>query len=185
MNGEALLVLGMSPLAIALAIVLATFVLEDAAIIGAALLAASGMISVPLAFSALTLGIFVGDLGLYGLGRAARTHAWSRNRIGEHRIAQGRDWLGQRLVLSLLAARFIPGSRLPTYAASGFLAVPFSRFALVTGGAGIVWTGLVFGVTLMLGAPVLMALGPWKWLAGAVLLVTLIAIPRLLRSQDV
>src|SRR6478735_7696288 len=47
----------------------ATFISEDAACIGAGALAASGEISIGLAISACFLGILVGDLGLYAIGR--------------------------------------------------------------------------------------------------------------------
>ena len=184
MISDAFFALGMSPLAIALGIVAVTFVLEDAATIGAALLATTGAISTPLALAALVTGIFAGDLGLYGLGRAARTQAWARAHIGEARIAQGRRWLDQRLVPALVAARFIPGSRLPTYAASGFLAVPFARFAAITAGAGVVWSGAVFAIVMAFGAMAFAALGPWKWLLGAALVGALFALPRLVRSRD-
>lgn len=185
MIGEGLFALGTNPLAIAAAIVAATFVLEDAATVGAALLSATGAISMPLAIGALVFGIFAGDLGLYGLGRAARTQAWARTRIGEARIAQGRRWLDNRLVAALLAARFIPGTRLPTYAASGFLGVSFARFAAVTAGAGAVWTGVIFAVVMSFGAATLAALGPWKWLIGAALVGILLFLPRIMRQTDV
>ncbi|MEY4918160.1 MAG: hypothetical protein RL616_2073, partial [Verrucomicrobiota bacterium] len=43
---------------------LATFVLEDAAAVGAGLLLAAGEISWPAAFAACFLGIWLGDVGL-------------------------------------------------------------------------------------------------------------------------
>ena len=46
-----------------------TFVSEDAACILAGTLVASGAASFPLTLSACGLGIFVGDVGLYWLGR--------------------------------------------------------------------------------------------------------------------
>jgi len=185
MIADAWFAFGMNPLAIALAIVAATFVLEDAATVGAALLSATGAISLPLALGALVMGIFAGDLGLYGLGRAARSQAWARARIGDARIAQGRRWLNNRLFAALLAARFIPGTRLPTYAASGFLGVPFARFAAITAGAGVLWSGAIFAIVMALGAMALEMLGPWKWAIGAVLIVALLAAPRFVRRADV
>ena len=185
MTSDILLALGTNSWAIALAIILATFVLEDAASVGAALLAASGAISPTLAIGALVVGIFAGDLGLYGLGRAARTHSWARARVGEERIARGQRFLQQRLVPALLVARFIPGSRLPTYVASGFLAVPFPRFAAVTAGASVLWIGLVFAIAMLFGAAALDFLGTWKWVIGAALLVALIYAPRLMESDNV
>jgi len=185
MTGDILLALGANPYAIALAIILATFVLEDAASVGAALLSASGAISAPLAILALAFGIITGDLGLYALGRAARTQGWVRDRIGEARITRGRRWLGHRLVPALLAARFVPGTRLPTYAASGFLAVPFGRFAAVTAGASLLWIGVVFSVASLFGAMAFEVLGAWKWGIAAALLIALVLAPRLLEHKDV
>ena len=78
--GTLLLGLGSNPWAIAAAIVLATFVLEDVATVAAALLAADNMITPSLALAALFTGIFIGDCLLYGLGAAARTRAWPGSR---------------------------------------------------------------------------------------------------------
>ena len=60
--------LGSDPFALGIAILLATFVLEDAATAGAALMAADGIVPVSVAIIALFVGITLGDLGLYGLG---------------------------------------------------------------------------------------------------------------------
>jgi len=182
---ETLLQLGSHPLAIATAIILMTFILEDAASIGAALLATAGAISAPLAMIALVVGIFVGDLGLYGLGYAARSQRWARAHVSDKHIERGRQWLNRRLLTTLIVARFIPGARLPTYAASGYLRVPFVRFALITAGAGIVWTLAVFAVAMSVGSDTLIELGAWKWLIGAALLLLFLAAPRVLEQNDV
>src|SRR5882757_8890426 len=50
---------------------LATFVLEDAAAIGAGLFLADGQLSWTAAFTACFLGIWLGDAGLYALARFA------------------------------------------------------------------------------------------------------------------
>jgi len=173
----ALLALGSNPWAIALAIVLATFVLEDVATITAAFLAATGEITPLIALGALFVGIFAGDLGLYGLGAAARTRAWARNLIGETRMAKGRTWLKRRYVTALIGARFMPGFRLPTYAASGFLKLPFWPFASVTAGAGMVWTTLIFGLVFFFGVMIVENLGVWRWALGAVLVAFILAGP--------
>ena len=177
--------LGTNPFALAAAIILTTFVLEDAASIGAALLAAAGVIPVPLAMTALAIGIFVGDLGLYALGYAARSQRWARDRIGDERIDRGRLWLSKRLFTALIVARFIPGTRLPAYAASGYLRVPFARFVTITAGASVVWMLVVFAVVMSIGADALIAFGPWKWLIGVALLLILITVSRLMEQIDV
>ena len=184
-TNTALLILGSNPWAIAVAIVLATFVLEDAAIVAAALLAASNTIPAPLALSALTFGIFAGDLGLYGVGAAARRHGWARRHVGEARMARGQLWLERRRVPALIGARFVPGFRLPTYAASGFLRVPFLTFAATTAGASVVWTAFVFTLVTMFGMAVLEVLGPWSWPVGGAILVLAYFAPRFFQSRSV
>src|SRR5690242_11016632 len=56
------------PLLQAIAIIVGTFVLEDAATVIAAMQADDGKLSWLLALVALYVGIILGDLGLYGLG---------------------------------------------------------------------------------------------------------------------
>jgi membrane protein DedA with SNARE-associated domain len=181
---EALLMLGSSPVAIAVAIVLTTLVLEDAATIAAALLAASGIIDAPLAVAALCVGIFAGDVGLYGLGAAARSQEWARRRVGEAQIEKGRAWLSGRLAAALITARFIPGLRLPAYSASGFLGIPFRAFITITALASLVWTTFAFSLVYTFGANAIMALGPWMWAAGLALVIAVAAGPAFARHLD-
>jgi membrane protein DedA with SNARE-associated domain len=178
---DTLIVLGSSPIALAAAIILTSFILEDAATVAAALLAASGAIAPPLAFAAVFAGIFLGDLGLYGLGAAARTQEWARRRIGAARVERGRLWLEGRLAPALIGARFVPGLRLPAYGASGFLGVPFVAFAAITSGASLVWSALAFGLVYAFGAMALDGLGLWKWAAAALLIGAVIFGPAIAR----
>jgi membrane protein DedA with SNARE-associated domain len=175
--GTFLLALGTSPWTIALAIIAATFVLEDVATIAAALLAADGMITPFAALAALVTGIFAGDLGLYGLGATARTREWARRMIGERRMAKGRGWLKRRYIPALIGARFMPGFRLPTYTASGFLGLPFGPFAGVAAGAGLLWTSLVFSLVFFFGLMIVENLGAWRWAIAAALLAVILLGP--------
>lgn len=180
MNGDvvaALLSLGSSPWMIAIAIILATFVLEDVATIAAAFLAATGEVPPMVALTALFVGIFAGDLALYGLGAVARTRAWARRLIGERRMAKGRSWLKRRYISALIGARFMPGFRLPTYTASGFLGLPFWPFAGVAAGAGMIWTSVVFSLVFFFGIMMVEHLGVWRWALAAALLVLVLAGP--------
>ncbi len=175
--GTLLLALGSNPWAIAVAIVLATFVLEDVATVAAALLAADHMITPSLALAALVTGIFVGDCLLYGLGAAARTRDWPKHFIGEERMAKGRAWLKRRYVPALIGARFMPGLRLPTYTSSGFLSLPFVPFALVAAAAGIVWTTLLFSLVFFFGVTTGEHLGAWRWSIAAIFAILIFAAP--------
>ena len=177
-----LLALGTAPAMVALAVFLATFVLEDVATASAALLAAEGVLPPSLALTALFAGIFLGDLALFGLGHLARSSQRAQDMIGTERLNRGRDWLQKRYITALIAARFVPGMRLPTFAASGFLRLSFRTFLLVTLLAAFVWTTLAFTLVFMFGIAAANALGPWRWLAAALLVLVVLAGPHLLRQ---
>lgn len=180
-TGTLLLALGSNPWAIAAAIVLATFILEDVATVAAALLAADNTITPSLALAALITGIFVGDCLLYGLGAAARTQRWAKRFIGDERMAKGRAWLKRRYVPALIGARFMPGLRLPTYTSSGFLNLPFAPFALVAAAAGIVWTTLLFTLVFVFGVMTVEHLGVWRWSIAAIFAILILVAPYIIQ----
>lgn len=172
-----------NPVAVFAAIVVATFILEDAATVGAGLLAAEGLIHPGLGLGALYVGIMGGDLGLYGVGYAAAGRPWLRERIGMETLEKGRRWLDRRLILTLFGARSVPGLRLPTYTASGFVRVPFFRFALIAIVAASVWTTVFFGLVYVFGQAAAETLGAWSWVVGVVLLGLAIIVPRLVSRR--
>ncbi len=164
--------LGASPLLVAMSILVSTFFLEDAAIGYAALLATGGLIAPELAFSTLFAGIYVGDLGLYVLGFAGRRFPRVRSMLANRTVAHVGEWLEKRALAALILARLLPGSRLPVYAVSGFMKVPFARFAAITGAATLTWTAVIFSAVYRFGLRATMLLGEFKY-AGAVLAIAL------------
>ncbi|HET9018494.1 MAG TPA: VTT domain-containing protein [Acetobacteraceae bacterium] len=147
-------------------IILGTFVLEDAATVLAAMHAQSGGIAIPVALCSLYAGIVLGDLGLYGLGALSAKIPWLARLVTQRRMRQGRDWLDGRVFQVVFVSRFIPGARLPTYTACGFLGADWRRFALAAVVATLIWTSLLFGVSLKVGALLMQYLGAWRWLGG-------------------
>src|SRR5262245_36842675 len=121
----------------AVSLFLATFVLEDAAAIGAGLLIAAGLISWPAAFISCFFGIWAGDAGLYALARCGGRRWFERSRFERYsdRVVQSEAWFAKRGTSILIFSRMLPGARLPTYLAAGFLRLPLNRFLLVTGAA--------------------------------------------------
>ncbi len=151
----------------ALAVIGATFILEDATTVGTALAVQAGQIDVTVALISLYIGIALGDLGLFGLGRAAAAIPWLQRFIPPQRQDRGREWLEQHLFKTVFAARFTPGARLPAYTACGFLRTSFRHFALAVIGATLIWTSLLFGISLRIGAFIMRYPGFWRW-AGAI-----------------
>ncbi len=97
------------------AIILATFILEDAAIVAAAMQVEDGVLPVWLALVSLYSGILLGDLGLYGLGRLSAYVPWVARQLPLHRQEAIRAWISGRIFKVVLVSRFLAGLRLPTY----------------------------------------------------------------------
>jgi membrane protein DedA with SNARE-associated domain len=167
-----------------LVIVLATFVSEDLTCIAAGLAAASGHLHPAASIGAAALGIWLGDLGLYGLGRwlgrAALEKAPLAWCLTPSAVRQAEHWFQARGAYLLWLVRFVPGTRLPTYVAAGLLRAPFARFALVTALAVLVWAPLLGGGALLLGRKILPWVAQWNsWglvLVVAALLVWLVLV---------
>ena len=149
----------------------ATFVLEDVAAVGAGLLLAAGSISWPAAFTACFLGIWFGDAGLYALARFAGRGWFERSSLRKFsaRVARSEQWFAARGTPILIFSRLVPGLRLPTYLAAGFLRIPAPRFLLITGLAALVWTFVILLLAQTFGGQVLKWLGAYK--AGGRLLL--------------
>jgi membrane protein DedA with SNARE-associated domain len=169
-------------------IFLSTFVLEDVAAVGAGLLLAAGTIAWPTAFAACFLGIWMGDAGLYGLARFAGRNFFERTSLRRfsRRVEQSERWFSERGDMLLVSSRLLPGARLPTYLAAGFLRLPFDRFLVITGGAAFLWTLAILSLTNIIGVRLLVWLGALQktgWvllLCLPLLLVTLHFLKRLL-----
>ena len=177
------------PFAKAAGFFLATFVLEDVAAVGAGLLLATGGISWSAAFAACFLGIWMGDAGLYALARYAGRGWFERSSLRRFasKVSNSERWFAERGTPILIFSRLVPGARLPTYLAAGFLRVPLPRFLLITGVAACVWTVAILFLAQTFGERLTNWLGTYKH-AGALLLgvgVVLFATLQLLRRAFV
>jgi membrane protein DedA with SNARE-associated domain len=129
---------------------LLTLLSEDLACATAGLLVARGELPYAWATLACFLGILVGDLGLYALGRGigwvALERAPLRWFVRRDSVLRAADWFrsGGRKVLFL--TRFLPGSRLPTYLVAGMLRCPLGIFVGALALAGALWTPVVVGL---------------------------------------
>ena len=141
------------------AIVLLSFISEDAATISSALSLFGGPIRWPLGFAACFAGIWLGDLGLYSLaryfGKAILKSRWIARFADMAAIERCHIKFNRRASLTLLASRFVPGTRLPTYLAAGLLSMPVTRFALVTAFGALLWIGGIFAIAKLLGSQTL------------------------------
>jgi len=166
--------------ALALALFVSTLVSEDLACIAAGALIARGGLSPLVGVGACALGIFLGDCGLFAIGRlggrAARLWPRLAERVTASRARQCGDWLERHAGGAIVATRFTPGTRLPMYVTAGLVRISPWRFAAWALGASLLWTPalvLASGRTADAAAS-LAPRGTWSFLAaaGSALLIT-------------
>lgn len=174
------------PWVIAVVLVLTTLLLEDLAIAAGVSLATQGLISWGLSLAAVGGGIAAGDLGLYAVGWAATRVPWLRHRYVGERAMWASGQMQSRLPSAVLLARVIPGLRLLTYTACGFLRVPLLSFTAWVLLAVTLWTLGLYGLSVAFGHALTEALGLPPPVAVAIpILVLAAAVPlwRLARQR--
>lgn len=113
---------------------LGTFIFEDLALVSSLALMAENKISFLGAFLACFLGISLGDVVLYAIGYAASKFGFENDFkfFKKHSATLSKMKRSQALTYSIVISRVIPGTRLPTYLAAGFLKYPFLNFLFLT-----------------------------------------------------
>ncbi|MEM7663202.1 MAG: VTT domain-containing protein [Pseudomonadota bacterium] len=139
------------PWGVYLLVALAPFVQEDTAVISAAAASAAGAGQTPLLFLFLLLGLSASDLWKYWLGRAAHYNEWGRKAAAKPGVQAAKEKVVNRLGLSLVTARFVPGTRIPLYIACGFFHAPFPRVAFFVISSAILYAAIAFGLFHLLG----------------------------------
>ncbi len=141
----------LSPLGMFVLLFFGTFISEDAACLAAGAAVASGATSFQLAVAGCLLGIFAGDMLLFGAGRFAGdrifTNTMVRRFVSDGSIRKATYWLARNGVLAIFVSRFVTGMRLPTYLAIGALRTDARKFTFYFLIAAAVWTPLVIGGT--------------------------------------
>lgn len=153
---------------------------EEAAFAIGGTLAARGSLSLPMLFVLGWSTVLVLDLALYALGRRAGPDlARSRvgRRVGEARWARLRELAERRGAWGVVGARFVMGTRIPTFVLAGALGMPRGRFLAAVGVAGLFSAGIPLLLGYAFGAhleDLLAALGTVRWLLLGIVLVALL-----------
>ncbi len=175
-----------NPWALVVGLILMAWVWEDASVICAALFAADGYITIPLAVLGAFIGICSGDLGLYYLGRLATRiriiRAWI---LLNPRSRELRRRFRQKTFSNILFIRFIPGLRTVGFTLCGLWHISLRRFLLAMVSAGAIWIAIVFSLVFQLGSSVWLKGSPWKWALVGFALVLLISNNLLARRRAV
>jgi len=139
------------PWGVYLFVALAPFIQEDTAVISAAAASIAGAGDTTILFLSLLAGLSASDLWKYWLGRAAHYNSWGRKAASKPAVQAARDKVVNRLGLSLITARFVPGTRIPLYIACGFFRAPFPKVALFVVGSAVVYALIAFSLFHALG----------------------------------
>ncbi|HCR52143.1 TPA: hypothetical protein DIV48_00660 [Candidatus Kaiserbacteria bacterium] len=161
-----------STVLLSLTIVLCAFFLEDLTTVVVGVLAADGIISAPLAFLSIYVGILIGDTVLYSLGWLARTHPRLAHYIDHDLTAPMRSWLQNRYALTVLSGHFVPGLRFTTYVASGFFRFPLRTYIPMAIAGGLVLLTVLFTASYWFGSITSGWVGHLRWgVAGVFVLI--------------
>jgi len=168
---------GDAPFILFIAIILMSYLLEDVALVAAAVLAANGSLPLQFAIFAVVVGIATGDLALYYLG------AWSSHWRGfryailtNKRMRSVRRRLQRNTTTNIFIIRFIPGIRTLGYALCGIFRVHPLQFLTAVLAATAVWTSVVFTMVYQLGSQTWVQASAYKWwlipIAGLILVIS-------------
>lgn len=140
----------------AVLLALATLISEDLASITGGLLASQGRLSYLTVTIACGVGIFIGDIALFLVGRTLGRAALSRRPLSwfvdAGRLEHASEWFRRRGAIVILASRFTPGTRLATYLTAGVLRTPWWTFVGWFALSVALWTPLLVGAAMLFGA---------------------------------
>jgi len=144
-----------------------TFASEDLTCITAGQLIRQGQVNWLVALVGCFAGIFLGDLGLFLVGRVSGRAVvrvpWVARRLSVDRLNELGAWYEQRSATAIFAARFLPGTRLPLYLAAGAFGQRAPRFVLYSFLAALIWTPILVLLVAFLGD---LALAPIRQFVG-------------------
>lgn len=170
-----------SPLVFAGAIILATFILEDLTTASSAIIASQTDINFFIPLSALFIGIVLGDLGLYFLGKYASNLSFIKNLKSSEKVIRASTMIDKNLVLTVIISRMIPGMRLPTYTAIGALNLSFTKFLSIVLFAVALWSGILFYLFYTLGSAAGGMTGTLKWWVMGAAIAAIVIIPQAIK----
>lgn len=140
-------------------IVLSTLISEDLTCIGTGLMIARGLIGFFPGLFACLFGIFFGDILVYLSGKWLASSTLHKAPlkwfINEKDVEKSYHWFEAKGPAIIIASRFIPGTRFPTYFSAGAIGASFWMFILYFGVASILWTPALVGLAAFSGQKML------------------------------
>lgn len=120
--------------------------------IAAATASITGLAPTSLIFLAILGGLIASDAWKYWLGHAARRHAWAHKFAEKPGVSVAGDLIRNELVRTMYMARFVPGTRVPTYVACGFFQTPYLKFVAILALTAFTYVCVWLGIFHTVGA---------------------------------
>jgi membrane protein DedA with SNARE-associated domain len=134
------------------AIFFTPFIQEDIAVIGAATASLAGAAHTEFILPAILSGLVASDAWKYWMGRLARRYGWAHKFAEKPGVSIAGDLIRKEFLQTMLTARFVPGTRIPTYIAAGFFKANYPRYILTLALTAALYVGIVFGLFHTVGA---------------------------------
>ena len=150
LDGES--VLGLSGLALYLGIFALPFFQEDVAVVAAATASLMGAGPLALLFVVILMGLTASDVWKYWLGFYARRHRRAHKFAEKKGVSVAGDLVRNELAKTLFVARFVPGTRVPTYVACGFFTIPYVKFCAIVVMTAFTYVTVMFVLFHTVGA---------------------------------
>ncbi|VAW05460.1 hypothetical protein MNBD_ALPHA05-1672 [hydrothermal vent metagenome] len=128
------------------------FIQEDGAVIFAATVSLHGFAPTEVIVLVVFLGLLGSDAWKYWLGRLARSHEWAHRFAEKPGVSVAGDLVRTELWQTMLTARFVPGTRIPTYIACGFFKAHYGKYILILGFTALLYIAMFFGLFHSVGA---------------------------------
>jgi len=141
-----------------------TFLQEDLAVITGGMFIINKQLPYFLAFASLYFGIIISDLGIYGLGVAARTVPWTQKYLLNNRVQYAKKKIEKNIIPSVALCRLIPGLLFPTFIACGWLGISFFQFSIITIIAAAIYATVLLFLVTTVGATIVHQIGIAGWI---------------------
>ena len=178
----------MPPAAIGGLFTLGTFFSEDVTCVSAGVLVSRGVVPYWIAAGCCMLGVWLSDMGLYGIGALGRRGLLDRVPlkwiVSRERLEKGTRLVSRHGAKMIVLSRFLPGSRVPLYVSAGFLRYPFSRYASWMALACVLWTPLMVYFAMKLGEALMNWLSVYEKAAWIVLVAVILAVWGITRALE-
>lgn len=134
------------------ALFLSPFLQEDFGVILAAAASLAGAAPTLFLAGAILTGLVASDAWKYWMGRLARRYNWAHKFAEKPGVSVAGDLIRKEFLQTMLTARFVPGTRIPTYIAAGFFKADYAKYILTLMFTASIYIAVVFGLFHSVGA---------------------------------